>query len=309
MPNAKISRRVIYISVLAAAAILTVALWAFLKTESGSGLARFFGLPGAPGGFVGSSECRACHENFYRKWAPSWHGLAMQTYAGAMVRAPISRATTDVMIGQYQFRPEITSATGYVQETGPHGKKRYAMLYTLGGKNVYYFLTPVERGRLQVLPIAFDMRRRQWLDTTASALRHFRESPDEALHWTERPLTFNTSCHGCHVSQISSNYDLEKDTYHTVWREPGINCETCHGPGGEHIRVCKRAPKDRPPSNLKIISTKKFSADQNNALCAPCHAKMIPLTGAYKPGDRYLDHYDLVCLEDRDFYPDGRDLG
>ena len=29
----------------------------------------------------------------------------------------------------------------------------------------------------------------------------------------------------------------------------------------------------------------------------------------FTPGDRYLDHYDLVALENPDFYPDGRDLG
>jgi tetratricopeptide (TPR) repeat protein len=44
-------------------------------------------------------------------------------------------------------------------------------------------------------------------------------------------------------------------------------------------------------------------------MCAPCHAKMAPLTTTFTPGDRYFDYYDLVTLEHPDFYPDGRDLG
>ena len=38
-------------------------------------------------------------------------------------------------------------------------------------------------------------------------------------------------------------------------------------------------------------------------------AQMIPLTDTFKPGERFFDHYNLVALEDEDFYPDGRDLG
>ena len=38
----------------------------------------------------------------------------------------------------------------------------------LGGKYIYYFLTTLERGHLQVLPLAFDTRKRTWVETTAS---------------------------------------------------------------------------------------------------------------------------------------------
>ena len=80
--------------------------------------------------------------------------------------------------------------------------------------------------RLQVLPVAFDLNTRKWFDTTASAVRHFPDLTDEAIYWKDRQLTFNTACYSCHVSRLSTNYDLASDTYNTVWREPGINCET-----------------------------------------------------------------------------------
>lgn len=259
--------------------------------------------------FTGSGECRECHQTFYEKWAPSHHGLAMQPYSAALAKEKLTAAQAEVVIGPYRYQPEIQGETGALLEIGPQGERRYPMLHVMGGKNVYYFLTLLEKGRLQVLPVAYDVHRREWFDTTASAVRHFRDDPDQALHWLERPLTFNTSCHGCHVSQLSSNYDPVKDTYQTTWAEPGINCETCHGPGGEHVRLFRALPKGQTAPELKILSTKMFSAAQINALCAPCHAKMSPLSSSFKPGDRYFDHFDLTCLEDRDFYPDGRDLG
>lgn len=258
-------------------------------------------------GLAGSSSCRPCHQRFFELWAPSHHGLAMQPFTEEFARTQITPHGEEIQIGGHGYRADIEGAR--VVEQGPDGEKEYSIEHVLGGKNVYYFLTPLERGRLQVLPIAYDVRKREWFDTTLSMVRHFTNPADEALDWRERPLTFNTSCYGCHVSQLSTNYDLTTDSYHSAWAEPGINCETCHGPCAEHVRVCTEAPEGDVPEDLKVIRATKFSVEQRNALCAPCHAKMRPLTASVAPGERFFDHFDLVTLEDPDFYPDGRDLG
>jgi tetratricopeptide (TPR) repeat protein len=144
-----------------------------------------------------------------------------------------------------------------------------------------------------------------------SGVRHFPGAePDEPVHWTDWPYTFNTGCYGCHVSQLDTNYDLATDTYHTTWAEPGINCETCHGPSDEHIRVCREAPKGTVPKDLKTIrGGRSFTVAQNNDACVTCHAKATPLTEGFMPGAKFFDHFDLLTLESHDFYPDGRDLG
>jgi tetratricopeptide (TPR) repeat protein len=169
----------------------------------------------------------------------------------------------------------------------------------------------MDRGRLQTLPVAYDVHKKEWFDTAASGIRHFPgEEEDNPVHWKEWPYTFNTMCYRCHVSQLKNNYDLATDSYNTTWAEPGINCETCHGPAEEHVKVCIGAPYGTVPEDLKITrGGRDFTAEQNNDACAPCHAKMTPISTDFMPGDRYFDHYTLVCLESRDFYPDGRDLG
>lgn len=255
---------------------------------------------------AGSESCRGCHERFYELWSTSHHGLAMRPMTGAVVR---EQSGGEVKVGEVVYRVEIGEEGGVVVEKGAEGEKRYRMVHVLGGKNVCYYLTELERGRLQVLPVAYDVRRKEWFDTQGSAVRHFHEAGREVLSWRDPAYTFNTSCYSCHVSQLSKNYDLASDTYRTTWAEPGINCETCHGAGGEHVRAAKGLGVGEKMGDVKLIVTRGFSVEQHNATCAPCHAKMTPITTAFGPGERYFDHYDLATLEDADFYPDGRDLG
>lgn len=261
--------------------------------------------------YTGSQSCRECHEKFYQLWSPSHHGLAMQPYTSEFARKELAPQEEPLAIGSHRYQALIGSGKGYVLEKGPKGRKTYKIAHVLGGKNVYYFLTPFSRGRLQTLPVAYDVRKKEWFDTAASGVRHFPgRRPDDPVNWKDWQYTFNTACYSCHVSQLSTNYNQKTDTYKTTWAEPGINCETCHGPGEEHIRVCREAPKGTVPKDLKMIrGGRSFTVDQNNAACSSCHAKSTPLTPTYVLGERFFDHYDLVTLENPDYYPDGRDLG
>jgi tetratricopeptide (TPR) repeat protein len=231
----------------------------------------------------------------------------LQPYTPELVKK-LQPQTNEIVAGKYAFRADIER--GVVIERTAEGTNEYKISQATGGKNVFYFLAMMDRGWLQTLPTAFDVNRQEWFDTTASAVRHFGDHTDEALYWKERPLTFNSSCHGCHVSQLEKNYDLAGDSYRTTWAEPGINCETCHGPGEEHVKLFRNWPTNQPPpTDVKLIVTRKLTTTQRSDMCGPCHAKMSPITPSFTPGERYFDHFDLVTLENRDFYPDGRDLG
>ncbi|MGE5294198.1 MAG: tetratricopeptide repeat protein [Solirubrobacterales bacterium] len=266
--------------------------------------------PYTEGAFAGSASCRQCHELFYQLWAPSHHGSAMQPYTAEFARTNLTTPRNPIKIGGQEYLACVGPQEGWVVERGPQGEKQFPIAHVMGGKNVYYFLTPMERGRLQTLPIAYDVRAKEWFDTAASGVRHFPHvTNDASVRWTDPMYTFNTSCHSCHVSQLSTNYDPKADSYRTTWSEPGINCETCHGPAQEHVRVCQAAPKGQTPQDLKIVSVKAFTVEQTNSMCGSCHAKMNPVSASFEPGDRYFDHFDLVALEHPDFYPDGRDLG
>lgn len=234
----------------------------------------------------------------------------MQRFVDVAPLLPWADAQVTVGNATYEM-----NSNGIMLEKKAGRESKYTVLYAIGGKNVYYFLTPMAKGRLQVLPIGFDVRKKEWFDVVESGVRHFEPSAasDAAsrLHWQDAAYTFNTSCYHCHVSQLNKNYNRKTNSYRTEWKEPGINCETCHGPSARHIEVCEAAAKkNEAPKDLEIIrGGSDFSHQQNNDACAVCHARLIPLTDTFSPGDNFFDHFDLVVLETPDFYPDGRELG
>jgi tetratricopeptide (TPR) repeat protein len=261
--------------------------------------------------YSGTQSCRECHEKFYQLWASSHHGLALQPFTAILFQEKLAVQERSLRIGNDEYQVEFDGKRGWIKEKGSEGDRRYPIVHVMGGKNVYYFLTSMDRGRLQVLPLAYDVRTRSWFDTAASGIRHFHDIEEEMISWKDQEYTFNTSCYGCHVSQFSRNYDLKTDKYHSVWREPGINCEACHGSAVEHVRVCREASEGKHPEDLKIdvIWPPEYSRKMTSDACSVCHAKAAPLTVSYQPGDDFFDHFDLVILDQPDYYPDGRDLG
>src|SRR5208337_288113 len=205
--------------------VLVMCLCWGVRAQASPAAATNTPIKAAAAAYAGSRTCQECHAKFYRLWSTSFHGLSMQPFTSDLAKTSLTPQKAEVVAGKYRFLADLRK--GAVTERRPEGEKSYPMVQAMGGKNVFYFLTPLDRGWLQVLPVAYDVRRQEWFDTTASAMRHFGDRRDEALYWKERPLTFNTSCFSCHVSQLSKNYDLMSDSYHTTWAEPGINCETC----------------------------------------------------------------------------------
>ena len=260
--------------------------------------------------YSGSESCIQCHERFYKLWSPSHHGKAMQPINAEFIRTESVPPSEEFQLEGKIYNVTYKDSSMIMYEKFDGNEKKYDVVWALGGKNVFYFLTPLEKGKLQTIPLAFDVRKGIWYNNPESAVRHFPEGmPDEALPWKDRMYTFNTSCYGCHVSQLNTNFNLTSDSYETTWKEPGINCETCHGPSGEHVKIFQNAKEGEKIEDVGLIVTKTFTPAQHNASCAPCHAKMQPITPSFMPGDRYFDNYDLTTYENADFYPDGRDLG
>lgn len=293
-----------------AAAALAVAVILLLPRDARSPApAAASASPGAAAPLAGSASCRSCHAAFFEKWSTSFHGLAMQAHSADFARNRLTPQEKPLEIRGRSYRAVIGTGADHVEERGPSGTRTHPIAQVLGGKNVVYFLTPLERGLLQVLPVAYDVNRREWFSTAGSAVRHFEDVLDEELDWTDRAYTFNTSCFSCHVSQLATNYEPETDSYRTVWAEPGVSCETCHGPAFDHVKAFEGLPPGQAPADWKIVSVKRLTTDQRNDLCATCHAKASPLWTSFRPGDRFFDHFDLTTLESPDYHPDGRDLG
>lgn len=175
-------------------------------------------------------------------------------------------------------------AEGPVRPGMPAAPPDIAPIAVIGRDPVVQWLVPADRGRVAVYDPAFDPR-----DGSLFSIHATPAQPGTWAHWTGRGMSWNTQCAACHNTGLVKGYDAEHDAFATTFVERGVGCSACHGGQGAHADGGPVAPLDR-------------MADA----CAPCHSRRTELTGAFAPGDAFLDHFApaLVDLSDT-FRPDG----
>jgi len=171
--------------------------------------------------------------------------------------------------------------------------QRYEVSYVLGAaEQTQQYLTRLPDGRLQVLPLVWDAKRKRWYDHRRLLPQPQDVVPGDPQYWRGYENTANLTCLQCHVSQLETNYDDRTDTYHSTWSEPGVNCETCHGPAAEHVATARQAQAtgSRPTDwGLKSLAT--LSAQARTEVCAQCHSLRRAYSPELKPGENYYDHF------------------
>ena len=153
---------------------------------------------------------------------------------------------------------------------------------------------------------------------------------DDPLHWTGRNQTWNYMCADCHSTNLRKNYNLAGDSYATTWSEINVSCESCHGPGSNHVTWAgvKSGPASESDANGLIVHLRRASGswvreDSNPKTlhwkgqtrtrteletCAPCHSRRHPITSNYQPGQSFADSYVPSLLDSGVYYADGQIL-
>ena len=101
-------------------------VWFSSRGEDISDLAEIPPARQSEGTYAGSTICRQCHEEFYRRRASSFHGLAMQPFSVLFAKAHLTiidgyigrffRFTFDdnhVVAGHLHLGGEVTSGEGH----------------------------------------------------------------------------------------------------------------------------------------------------------------------------------------------------
>ena len=256
-----------------------------------------------------SSACIECHATYCQAWESTRHGRSLLPYTSEHAAALLTPQPEDILIGTHGYRFYSNDQDGWIEERSESIKTQYRITGMLGGKNILVFLTQFEGGRLQILPLAYNIRKKKWFDNTAAALPHGLPQAGAQANWKSPTSTFNTSCFMCHINSPISFYNLQADAYQPLGSDQGIACSSCHGPAEDHMRACREVPPGQAPDDLKILSFKKASPEQINTICASCHAITTPLTTKFSPEKPFFDQFDLKGLESPVFFPDGRSLG
>jgi hypothetical protein len=206
----------------------------------------------------------------------------------------------------YQASPTAGRAGSYgVELSTPDGlsSAQYAVALSIGGALSYQqFVTPVvlpsgTRTHL-VLPFSYQLQG----DDTRASYRDFRwvaYVPEDWFNLGTKQLklpapvrAFEKQCVGCHATGVevrgndsagfsasaaaepSGVYDLNGDGRLELL---GVSCESCHGPGSEHL--------ERTPRGQHIVSPGLLSTERQALICGSCHSNPRGLAGELAPLD------------------------
>jgi len=273
-------------------------LGALLTLVSAIGFANSAEAPS----FAGAAACGKCHSNVSHTWAASRHSKMVQPATTVGVVGDFGRGAVTLRGSVYRFRQQ--AGAFYITESYLTGEpQEHRVQYTLGNRRIQHYLTTLEDGRILVLPPTWDVVRQNWFHNLDI------DDPEEAAG--TQVQIWNKSCYSCHVSQEQKNFNPETNAYQTRWLDFGINCERCHGPGGEHAAFYAKPNHQGKPVHDVVVQT-RLDAARNSAVCGQCHSFRDILVDGFKAGDNYYDHF-LPILEfsqpasgDPNYWPDGR---
>jgi predicted CXXCH cytochrome family protein len=251
--------------------------------------------------YVGDQACAECHAEASRAWQRSHHRAAMQP------------ATTDTVLGD--FRDAIFSERGVfsrfftregkflVHTEGPDGRPAdFEIKYTFGVAPLQQYLIELPGGRLQGLTIAWDVDRKRWFSLYPGE----RFAPDDPLHWTGRYQNWNLMCAECHTTDFRKGYDPATDTYQSRWAELDVGCQSCHGPGGQHIEWARKG--GRGGATGLVVAFKATDPRYEVDACASCHSRRSRIAAGEHPGRPLYDTFRPESLRADLYHVDGQQL-
>jgi len=241
-------------------------------------------------GYAGSQSCRYCHANIYEAWTHTGMARMFRPYRPENVigdftvhntfyggdQAFLENGTLQVIPGKNRWlfaRMSIRHGRHYFETRDYDGRWRtYPVDYTIGSKWEQGYATRLPDGGIQVFPIQYNVRLKSWVD-----FWQFIDppgSPRADLHqWGKMGVwtNYQVNCAVCHTSQLRNPTGEDFATQGLVFREPGVDCEMCHGPCARHVAAMMKGqpyPKGAldPPVDFERISARDFLA-----ICSQCH--------------------------------------
>ena len=256
-------------------------------------------------GFVGSEACRDCHRREYDKWIDSHHRRAMAPASEETVLGDFDDAVFDYFGQTSRFYRR--DGKYFVETQGVNGETgEFEITYTFGWYPLQQYLVPFPGGRLQCLPMAWDVDRRRWYHLYPDAPL----KPNDWLYWTNNGQNWNGMCAECHSTDLKKNYDPEADTYATTWSEISVGCEACHGPGAGHVKWARLPEMGRPAVEnfALIVRTRGLTSREQIELCAPCHSRRMSLEDNIHSHADFLDYGTPQLLTEGYYFADGQIL-
>jgi predicted CXXCH cytochrome family protein len=241
-------------------------------------------------GYAGSETCSRCHVDIYRQWSQSGMAKMLRPYLPQNVIGDFEKknefVTGDDILyrdGKLEITPHndralfarmvIRGGRHYFDIKESDGRwHSYPVDYTIGSKWQQAYATKLPNGQIHVFPIQYSAVAKQWLNYWKVIDSPGSERADPG-NWEklDGSTSYQLNCAVCHTSQLRNTLGGGLALDHVAFREPGIDCEMCHGPSAGHVEAMttgKFSPKQPldPPVDFRRITNRQFVA-----ICAQCH--------------------------------------
>ena len=224
--------------------------------------------------YVGSEVCKGCHLEHHDAWKRTLHSrmLVDVTKNADAIVTEIDAEKIRADLEKIKDKLKVPVEEVYIPKVDE-------IKFTIGSQWKQRYL--IERdGELYIAPIQFNIDSGDWVN--------YHEKD-----WLERPWI--AKCGGCHATGV----EFESKSF----IEPGVGCESCHGPGSKHAALPRTALHEKRET---IVNPAKLTGGVAVQVCGSCHnrgkathAKASWPVG-YLPGKALETYYQSTSYEDGD---------
>ncbi len=237
------------------------------------------------GEYMGAASCVECHQDVHQKWESSHHYHAMELPNDETVRADFNNSvfenygvTTRFFREGEKFLVETENQVGEMEV--------FEIAYTFGWEPLQQYLIKFPDGRLQVLPTCWDVEKKEWYHLYPNE----RIAPEDPLFWTRSLQNWDHMCADCHSTNLRKEFDFSSQTFSTQYSEINVACESCHGPGRDHVEYARAGKEWEDVAHYALADVNSTNVAQIES-CAKCHARRSTVHPNHHGGDRFLDHF------------------
>lgn len=242
---------------------LTVVGLIFFYTPfaSGQATAKKWNPRRVPAGteFVGDQACGECHRKVFNSHAKSGMAMAMEPIGESLVLT--QNPQLSMTVGPYKYEIKRQGKQSFYSVTDGKDTVSIPIAYAFGEGHMGQTYVLEHGGQLYESLVSF-YKETKGLDFTLGAPRGVPSSLNDAIG---RVLTQNEirSCFSCHSTNWTSGSQLQLDKL-----THGVRCETCHGPGKEHLDAVKAGE----PGYKSVFNPGRMSGEEiTQQFCAACH--------------------------------------